>query len=88
MKPQQFRHTIRFRGSAHPKGRYQLQISEVGSNGQLRYRAQWDFSTLRQVQAFLNKYFPTSQALPQPGHPSLTFEQGLSIAGPTNLKAA
>lgn len=63
MKPPTYRHTIRFRGSSHPHGRYQLQISEISSDGQLFYRAQWDFPTLRTVVAFLKKYFPTSQTL-------------------------
>jgi len=91
MQPQQFqqyRHTIRFRGSTDPQGRYQLQISEVCANGQLQYRAQWNFSTLRQVLAFLEKYFPNSQALPYPQTRSLSFETVLSIVGLTPLGVA
>lgn len=74
MQPQQYHHTIRFRGSTHPEGRYQLQISEVCANGQLQYRAQWNFSTLKQVLAFLAKYFPNSQPTVLPKTRSLSFE--------------
>lgn len=79
MKPQRYCHTIRFRGSSHPQGRYQLQISELNQHGQLQYRAQWDFPTLRTLMVFLNKHFPNSQALKSVGSPSLTFEQVLSV---------
>jgi len=63
MSSQIFRHTIRFHGSTHPQGRYQLQISEIGSNGYPRCKAQWNFSTLRNLVIFLKKYFPNSEAL-------------------------
>lgn len=81
MQPPVYCHTIRFRGSAHPQGRYQLQISEIGNNGQPQYRAQWDFSTLRNLSAFLKKYFPNSQALTPTGNQELAFETVLAIAG-------
>lgn len=82
MKPQTYRHTIRFRGSTHPQGRYQLQISEISASGQPRYRAQWDFPTLKNLLVFLKKYFPNSQALASSSeHPSLAFEQVLAVAG-------
>ncbi|EKQ68709.1 hypothetical protein OsccyDRAFT_3256 [Leptolyngbyaceae cyanobacterium JSC-12] len=80
MKPHTYCHTIRFRGSAHPQGRYQLQISEVGNNGQPQYRAQWDFPTLRNLLVFLKTYFPNSQALMSAENQSLAFEQVLAIA--------
>jgi hypothetical protein len=79
MQPQRFYHTIRFRGSAHPQGRYQLQISESKPNGQLQYRAQWDFPTLRSVMVFLGKYFPHSQALNSFNSLALTFDQVVSV---------
>lgn len=88
MQPQCFYHTIRFRGSAHPQGRYQLQISEVNPNGQLQYRAQWDFPTLRSLMVFLNKYFPNSQALNSFNSPALTFDQVLSVIRPDEFAAA
>ncbi|MBM0740505.1 hypothetical protein JOY44_02545 [Phormidium sp. CLA17] len=58
-----FRHTIRFHGSTNPQGRYQLQISEIGSNGYARCKAQWNFPTLKTLILFLKKYFPHSEAL-------------------------
>ncbi len=78
MKAQHYCHTIRFRGSSHPQGRYQLQILEVGFDGQLQYRAQWDFPTLRTLQTFLRKYFPNSRGLAPMGQPALSFEMVLS----------
>lgn len=88
MQPQRFYHTIRFLGSAHPQGRYQLQISETKLNGQLQYRAQWDFPTLKSLMVFLNKYFPNSQALNSFNSPALTFDQVLSVMRPHELTAA
>lgn len=88
MKPQQYCHTIRFRGSSHPQGRYQLQILEVGVNGHLQYRAQWDFATLKTLRTFLKTYFPESQALSSSGYPSLAFDNVLSIARFDELNAA
>ncbi len=82
MKPHTYCHMIQFRGSAHPQGRYLLQILEVGSNGKPQYRAQWKFETLRQVREFLQKYFPDSQALPPvESQPAFTFDRVLAIAG-------
>ncbi|MBF2025758.1 MAG: hypothetical protein IGS48_03200 [Oscillatoriales cyanobacterium C42_A2020_001] len=81
MQPPVYCHTIRFRGSTHPQGRYQLQISEIGNNGQPQYRAQWDFPTLKNLTAFLKKYFPNSQALAPTGTQELAFEKVLAIAG-------
>ncbi len=82
MQPQIYRHTIRFRGSAHPQGRYQLQIAEIRNDGQIIYRAQWVFPTLRNLLTFLKKYFPNSQALTMPeNQPSLAFDTVLAIAG-------
>ncbi|MDX2244410.1 MAG: hypothetical protein NW224_27360 [Leptolyngbyaceae cyanobacterium bins.302] len=88
MKPQHYCHTIRFRGSVHPQGRYQLQILEMSADGEVRYRAQWDFSTLKHVLAFLQKYFPNSQALTSTRQQSLGFENVLSVVGLRELKAA
>ncbi len=79
MKSPTYCHTIRFRGSAHPMGRYQLQISEVSWNGQPLYRAQWDFPTLRTLLTFLQRHFPDSQALAIAGHQPSTFDAALSL---------
>jgi len=79
MKPQRYCHTIRFHGSTHPQGRYQLQISEVSPDGQLQYRAQWDFPTLKTLLVFLNKYFPNSQSLNSVGQLTWSFEQVVSV---------
>lgn len=76
-----YRHSLQFRGSSNPKARYQLQICQLGPSGQILYRAQWDFPTLRHAARFLNKYFPQSQAFGQsePSH-TLRFETALTIA--------
>ncbi len=81
MMPPTYRHTIRFRGSNYPHGRYQLQISELSADGQLFYRAQWDFPTLRTVLAFLKKYFPTSQSMSMMEHQVARFDTVLSTVG-------
>jgi hypothetical protein len=88
MKPQHYCHTIRFRGSSHPESRYQLQILEVGANGHLQYRAQWDFATLKNLRTFLGTYFPESHALNSSSYPSLAFDNVLSIARFDELKVA
>lgn len=76
MMPPTYCYTIRFLGSAYPKARYQLQISEISHDGCPHYRAQWDFLTLRSVLMFLKKYFPNSYALAIPGEErSLSFEK-------------
>lgn len=77
-----FRHTIRFHGSTHPQGRYQLQISEIGSNGYPRCKAQWNFPTLKTLGIFLKKYFPNSEALiSNDGQTVLGFDAALSMVG-------
>ena len=81
MTAQHYCHSIHFRGSTHPQGRYQLQISELCTNGELRYRAQWGFPTLRAVHAFLQKNFPNSQAIATSGNQGLSFEFALSVVG-------
>jgi hypothetical protein len=79
MKPPHYCHTIRFHGSTHPRSRYQLQISEISHTGQLCYRAQWDFPTLKNLVIFLKQYFPNSQALTAPGNQPTAFEEILSL---------
>ena len=77
-----FRHTIRFHGSTRPQGRYQLQISEIGSNGHPRCKAQWNFPTLKTLVLFLKKYFPHSEALiSNDAHIGLGFDTALSMVG-------
>jgi 3-mercaptopyruvate sulfurtransferase SseA len=67
MQSSTYRHTIRFRGRACPKGSYQLQISEFDSKGHLKGHVYWDFSTFRTLQTFLTTNFPTSQAVEEAG---------------------
>jgi hypothetical protein len=81
MKAPSYRHTIRFRGSSHPQGRYQLQISEITTDGQVFYRAQWDFPTLRTVLDFLKKNFPNSQALMTLENQGTAFDTILAAVG-------
>jgi len=81
MKAPSYRHTIRFRGSSHPKGRYQLQISEIAADGQVFYRAQWDFPTLKTVVDFLKKNFPNSQALMTLESRGTAFDSVLAAVG-------
>jgi hypothetical protein len=81
MQPPSYRHTIRFRGSSHPKGRYQLQISEMMTDGQVFYRAQWDFPTLRTVTEFLKQHFPNSQALMTLENQGTAFDAVLAAVG-------
>jgi len=77
-----FRHTIRFHGSTHPQGRYQLQISEIDRNGCPRCKAQWNFPTLKTLVLFLKKYFPNSEALiSNKAQATLGFDTALSIVG-------
>ena len=77
-----FRHTIRFHGSTRPQGRYQLQISEIGSNGHPRCKAQWNFPTLKTLVLFLKKYFSHSEALiSNDAHTGLGFDTALSMVG-------
>lgn len=77
-----FRHTIRFHGSTHPQGRYQLQISEIDSNGCPRFKVQWNFPTLKTLVLFLKKYFPNSQALISNNvQVTLGFDTALSMVG-------
>jgi hypothetical protein len=78
----QFRHTIRFHGSTHPQGRYQLQISEIDSTGCSRCKAQWNFPTLKTLVIFLKKYFPHSEALiSNNAQAVLGFDTALSMVG-------
>jgi hypothetical protein len=67
MASQGYLHRIQFCGTDAPGGKYQLQICQMGQSGQLVYRAQWRFSTIRNLVRFLQKYFPDSQALPCTG---------------------
>jgi hypothetical protein len=61
--------------------RYQLQIAEIGNNGQPLRRVQWDFPTLKNLVTFLKKYFPNSQALSIAGdQPCLGFNDVLAIS--------
>ena len=77
-----FCHTIRFHGNTRPQGRYQLQISEIGSNGHPRCKAQWNFPTLKTLVLFLKKYFPYSEALiSNDAHTGLGFDTALSMVG-------
>ena len=77
-----FRHTIRFHGSTRPQGRYQLQISEIGSNGCPRCKVQWNFPTLKTLVLFLKKYFPNSEALiSNNAQATLGFDTALSMVG-------
>ncbi len=78
----QFRHTIRFHGSTHPQGRYQLQISEIDSKGYPRCKAQWNFPTLKTLAIFLKKYFPNSEAVIfNDGQAVLGFDTALAMTG-------
>ena len=77
-----FRHTIRFHGSTRPQGRYQLQISEIDSNGCPRCKVQWNFPTLKTLVLFLKKYFPNSEALiSNNAQATLGFDTALSMVG-------
>lgn len=80
MTSHSYRHSIRFRSGAHSDAKYQLQISELNNNGQLIYRAQWDFPTLRNLLLFLKKHFPHSQALDTSMSQPISFERLVAIA--------
>jgi hypothetical protein len=75
-----YRHAIHFRGSHHPKGSYQLQISELDATGHLCGHARWNFPTFRALALFLKTNFPSSQALNNDATPAaLKFEHALAM---------
>lgn len=80
MTSHSYRHSIQFRSGAHPNAKYQLKISEINNYGQLVYRAQWDFPTLKTLLIFLKKHFPHSQALDASINQPISFGRLVAIA--------
>jgi hypothetical protein len=66
LSPTRYQHQIICLNGSNPQsGKYQLQISEINSNGRLLQRARWNFRTFKGLMVFLQRHFPESELLHQ-----------------------